>query len=62
MDFKYFRLTFWINGCPRLQGAIGIWYDSYREIKGPETLDISFYFFGLTIEIGPRLSIGDYNG
>ncbi len=62
MDTKYFRLTFWKNSCPALQGAFGIWYDSYRDLKGPETFDISFYFFGLSIEIGPKLFIDSSEG
>jgi hypothetical protein len=33
---------------------IGLYYDNYRNIEGPRTIDIGFYLFGIYIEIGPR--------
>lgn len=54
---KYLRISFWKNSCPRLQGSIGIDYDSYRELDGPIELNICFYFFGINIELGPELNL-----
>jgi len=54
---RYLRISFWKNSCPTLQGAIGIYYDSYRELYGPWTFNISFYFFGIYIDVGPELDL-----
>ncbi len=59
IDTKYFRLTLYINSCPSLHGSVGVYYDSYREIEGPETFDICLYFFGFTVELGPRFVLDD---
>lgn len=56
MNTKYLRINIIKNTCPKLMGLIGLTYESYREISGPETFSICLYFFYIEIEIGPRFS------
>ena len=55
---KYFRCSLYKNDCPSLQGMIGVYYDSYRNVNnGPETFEICFYFFAIEFEFGKKLKL-----
>lgn len=40
------------NDCPKLQGSVGVDYDSYVEANGPVTITFWLYFYGIEISIG----------
>lgn len=54
---KYFRMSGYINKCPKHQGFVGIDYDNYlhlTSVKGPAILIIGLYFFGIELQFGPK--------
>ena len=58
INTKYIRVKVYKNDCPKLQGAVGLYYDSCRELdpRGPETVELMFYFYTISIEIGPSFN------
>lgn len=58
INLKFFRLDSWLNKWPRWQGSVGLTYDSYRNLKpkGPVTINIALYFFGIDLEFGRSIA------
>jgi len=55
----YLRIGYVLNNCPRLQGGLGIFYDSYRLIGGPFEITLLLVWVTVTIEIGPEFKLGE---
>lgn len=54
LSLSNFRVRYTINDCPKELGTVGVSYDSYRHVNGPETVDLHFYFFSINFELGPK--------